>query len=101
MAKYKFRPRALADLNEIWDYTVKTWDEAQAQYYLNGLRDALELIVKQPGLGRQRDDLHPDLLTANYSKHVIFYLHHDWGIDVVRVLHGSRDVPQHFKDKPT
>ena len=97
MGEYRLRPRAIADLDEIWEYTVSTWNEAQAERYLTGLRDALALLVDQPELGRTRSDLHPGLMVANYSKHLIFYLREAWGIDVVRVLHGSQDVGAHFK----
>ena len=33
----KLRPRAEADLDGIWDYTVDTWSEAQAVDYLSGM----------------------------------------------------------------
>jgi plasmid stabilization system protein ParE len=36
VAEYRLRPRAIADLDEIWDYTVSTWNEAQAERYLMG-----------------------------------------------------------------
>jgi len=97
VAEYRLRPRAIADLDEIWDYTVSTWSEAQAERYLMGLRDALALLMDQPELGRRRNDLHPGLMVAKYSKHLIFYLREGWGIDVVRVLHGSQDVGEHFE----
>lgn len=97
MGEYRLRPRAVADLDDIWDYTLNTWGVAQAERYFAGLRDALEELAERPGLGRQRDDLHPGLLVSSYAKHLIFYLRAKWGVDVVRVLHGSQDVPQYFK----
>jgi toxin ParE1/3/4 len=93
VSEYRLRPRAIADLDEIWDYTSSNWSEAQAERYLLGLRDALAVLKDQPELGRARNDLHPGLRVSIYSKHLIFYLHEEWGIDVVRVLHGSQDVP--------
>jgi toxin ParE1/3/4 len=96
VSEYRLRPRAIADLDEIWDYTASTWSEAQAERYLLGLRDALALLSARPELGRARNDLHPGLKVANYSKHLIFYLPEAWGIDVVRVLHGSQDIPALF-----
>ena len=97
MSEYRLRPRAIADLDEIWDYTIRTWSEAQAERYLVGLRDALAVLKDQPELGRSRNDLHPGLRVSNYSRHLIFYVREEWGIDVVRVLHGSQDVRAHFE----
>jgi plasmid stabilization system protein ParE len=48
-------------------------------------------------LGRARNHLHPELSVSNYSKHLAFYLRDEWGIDVVRVLQGSQDIPALFK----
>jgi toxin ParE1/3/4 len=101
VAEYRLRPRAIADLDEIWDYTVETWNEDQAERYLAGLHDALELLAAQPEIGRSRSDLHPGLLASNYAKHLIFYCRAAWGIDVVRVLHGSQDVPEYFRNSST
>jgi toxin ParE1/3/4 len=96
VGEYRLRPRAIADLDEIWDYTASTWSEAQAERYVLGLRDALAVLKDHPELGRGRNDLHPGLRVSNYSKHLIFYLREEWGIDVVRVLHGSQDIPALF-----
>lgn len=92
MSEYRLRPRAIADLDEIWDYTVETWNEVQAERYVLGLRDDLELLAEQPGLGRARDELHSGLRSSIYSRHIIFYQRADWGVDVVRILHVSRDI---------
>ena len=97
MSEYRLRPRAIADLEEIWDYTVGTWNEVQAERYVLSLRDDLEMLAEQPGLGRARDDLHPGLRASISSRHIIFYQRADWGVDVVRILHVSRDIaPDEF-----
>jgi hypothetical protein len=31
VGEYRLRPRAISDLDEIWDYTASTWSEAQAE----------------------------------------------------------------------
>jgi toxin ParE1/3/4 len=33
MAKYKFTKKAVKDLSDIWNYTVDTWSENQADKY--------------------------------------------------------------------
>ncbi len=92
MSEYRLEPRAIADLDEIWDFTVERWSEAQAERYVLGLRDDLQMLADQPALGRSRDDLHAGLRAWIYSRHVVFYTPAEWGVEVVRILHSSRDV---------
>lgn len=92
MSEYRLRPAAIADLDEIWEYTVRLWGTTQAERYLEGLRDAFDVLADQPGVGRARNDLHPGLLVSLYSRHLIFYQRAGWGIDIVRILHGSLDI---------
>jgi toxin ParE1/3/4 len=97
LSEYQFRPRALADLDEVLDVATEAWNEFQADRYLLGLRDDLEMLAEQPGLGRARDDLHPGLRAFLYSRHIVFYQGAARGIDVVRILHVRRDIsPEEF-----
>ena len=47
-------------------------------------------------MGRARDELAPDVRSFPFGRYVIFYMPLDDGIDVVRVLHGARDVDAVF-----
>ena len=35
-------PAARADLEEIWDYTARTWGKAQAERYILEIREAVD-----------------------------------------------------------
>ena len=37
MAKYYFTNKAVDDLSEIWNYTIETWSEMQAEKYYDCL----------------------------------------------------------------
>jgi toxin ParE1/3/4 len=52
LSEYRLKPRAIADLDEIWDFTVERWSEAQAERYILGLRDDFDMLADQPLLGR-------------------------------------------------
>ena len=91
-AEYRLRPRALADVDELWDYTKDAWSEQRAVRYVTALHDDLQMFAEQPGLGRARDDLMRGLRGYLSSRHVIFYQSAEWGIDIVRILHVSRDI---------
>ncbi len=92
MSEYRLKPRAITDLDEIWDFTVEHWNETQAERYIHGLREDLEMLSSQPWLGRTRDDLHPGLRGWVYSRHVVFYVPAEWGVEIIRILHSSRDI---------
>jgi toxin ParE1/3/4 len=47
-------------------------------------------------IGRSRDELAPGMRSFPVGRYVVFYLPLDDGIDVVRVLHGARDIETVF-----
>ena len=47
-------------------------------------------------MGRVRDELEPGMRSFPFGRYVIFYMPIDEGIDVVRVLHGARDIDAIF-----
>ena len=55
-----------------------------------------KLLAREPGLGRVRDDLMPELQSFPFERYVIFYRRVHKGIEVVRVLHSARDVGAQF-----
>ena len=42
MLKFYLSNKAVEDLNDIWDYTVKTWSENQAEIYYSLLMDSCQ-----------------------------------------------------------
>lgn len=51
-------------------------------------------------MGRARHELATNLRSFPFGRYVIFYSPVEGGIDVVRVLHSSRDVDTAFGDEP-
>src|SRR5262245_20266688 len=61
------------------------------------LRDELDrgirVLAQSPLLGRERTDLQPELSSHTVAgQYLVFYRRIDAGIELVRVLHGSRDI---------
>jgi len=54
--------------------------------------EQFRVLATQPMLGRARDELAPGMRSLPFGRYVIFHVPLDDGIDVVRVLHGARDV---------
>lgn len=85
------RPRAFADLIEIWEYIADD-SPASATRFLGLVEDTLDGLARQPSMGRARDELADHLRSFPIGRYVVYYLPLDDGIDLVRMLHGSRDI---------
>jgi toxin ParE1/3/4 len=83
------------DLDLIADYTIRNWGTNQADEYLARIEDGLNLLARNPSVGRICDALQPGLHRFELEKHVVFYLCEPDGILVVRILHQSM-VPDRY-----
>ncbi len=63
---------------------------------MDHIDEQFRVLATQPSMGRARDELAPDVRSFPFGRYVIFYMPLDDGIDVVRVLHGARDVDAVF-----
>ncbi len=90
-------PQANLDLLEIWDY-ISEASEERADRVLDGINERCRMLAVFPQAGRERNDLIVGLRSLIVGNYVIFYQPIDDGIEVLRVLHGSRDVPGVFDE---
>jgi toxin ParE1/3/4 len=96
MAKVLKRPRAKSDLLDIWDYIADDSFD-QADKFLDLIESKLQTLSRNPGLGRKREDLLSGLRSFPISNtYIVFYQEIEDGIDVIRVLHGSRNIEEIF-----
>ena len=95
MSQVTRRPLAEADILEIWDYIADDSLTA-ADRWVDHLDEQFRVLATQPSMGRARDELAPDVRSFPFGRYVIFYMPLDDGIDVVRVLHGARDIDAVF-----
>ncbi|MDH6303432.1 toxin ParE1/3/4 [Parabacteroides sp. PF5-5] len=93
MAKYRFTNKAVEDLSNIWNYTVKTWSERQADLYYRMLIELCRDIADNPALGKNYEEISESLYGFIANKHIIFYrvISQD-EVEIVRILHGSMDL---------
>ncbi len=96
MAVYRLSRKAATDLNGIYEYTIVNFGLAQAQNYLNGLHDCCGNLARQPTLGRQANQLAPELRRYEHRSHVVFYVLEEDSVTIVRVLHKSMDARRHL-----
>lgn len=88
---YRFTPAARADIEEIWNHTVSNWSFDQAQNYVRAIQEICVLIVSQPHLARERNEISPPVRIHAHGKHLIIYrIERDY-IDVVRIVHSRQN----------
>ena len=85
-------PTSHRDYGEIWDYVAQHGGTPAADALLRSFDDALRLISDFPGIGQARPELRPRLRSFPVGTYLLFYRPLRGGIEVVRVLHGARDV---------
>ena len=83
---------ARADLSEIWDYYAGRAGRRQADKIVREISDALRPIEDYPFAGRARDEVRPGLRSITARPYVIFYRMRDDVAEIVRILHGRRDL---------
>jgi toxin ParE1/3/4 len=89
------RPLAETDILEIWDYIADDSLTA-ADRWVDHLDEQFRVLATQPMMGRARDELALGVRSFPFGRYVVFYVPLDDGIDVVRVLHGARDIDAVF-----
>jgi toxin ParE1/3/4 len=93
--KLRFRPDALRDLEEIQDYIAE--DNPTAAARLTGfLHKTCAFLADNPNAGRARPELRPDLRSFPARRYVIFYHLLGDTLEIVNVVHGSRDIETMF-----
>ncbi len=95
MPKIVHRPLALRDLDEIWDYIAQDSPEA-ADHFVDKVEKQCRLLAEFSNIGTRCETIYPALRFLVVDKYLLFYLPLDDGIEVVRVLHGARDLESLF-----
>jgi toxin ParE1/3/4 len=98
MPKASLSTRAKTDLLKIGAYTMRTWGEAQAIRYLEGLERCTKMLAEKPALGRPCDWIRPGLYRYETGRHVVFYRKKLKGVFVVRILHQSMLPDRQFNE---
>jgi toxin ParE1/3/4 len=57
-----------------------------------------QLLADNPKIGRTHDEFIHNLRSFPYRDYIIFYFQIENGIEIYRVLHGTRDIDALFED---
>ncbi len=92
MARYTRSARAEEDLLDIWSF-IAPEDLDAADRLLDRIDQACALLADMPAMGRARPDLGRDFRYFPVGSYLILYRQRTDAIEIVRVVHGARYLP--------
>ncbi len=95
----KLTLQAEEDLQEIYVYGRETWGKERAQLFIIVLYDRFQFLCGNPEIGRKREEFYPGCRSWVFESYVIFYQVKDAYIEVIGVVHGSKDINRYFRDE--
>lgn len=95
MPRIQRTAQAEEDLIEIWTYISQDNPDA-ADRVLDAIEERFYTLVDNSLMGRLRPDIAPELRYFLVGKYLILYRTISDGIQIVRVIHGARDLPNVF-----
>lgn len=91
MNECRFRPAAEDDLEEIGDFIARD-NPQRALTFIRHLREKCAKLAAMPESAPRRPNLGSEIRSRPAGNYVIFYRPVDGGIEVIRILHASRDL---------
>jgi len=92
--------QAKQDLIEIWVYVADN-NPAAAEKLLDTLNKKIGMLADHPLLGPARPDIAPDLRYLISGNYLILYRVIGDSVEIVRVLHGARNLSALFRGDET
>ena len=99
MAQVFQTPQAELDLLEIWLFIAED-NEPDADRLIRRIVDRYRKLAEDPKLGRERNKLGQSVCSWPVSNYLVFYRPRPDGIELLRVLHGARDLEALFEHDP-
>jgi toxin ParE1/3/4 len=96
--RYHVLPAADRDLDDQAAYLAQEASLETALRFYDAASVTFGKLARMPGIGQQRESPNPRLAglrvwrVEGFEKHLIFYRPVNEGIEIVRVLHGARDI---------
>jgi toxin ParE1/3/4 len=98
MRDYTIAPLARRDISAAYRYIAKNNFPA-ADRWLSDLYDRFRLIAQNAEMGQLRPDLMLDLRSMSFGNYILFFRQRTSSTEIVRIIHGSRDISKIFQGK--
>ncbi len=96
MARVIRSVQAQQDLEVILDYLDSQSTEA-ADRFATKFDEACDLHAEHPRIGASSEEYAPNLRHFTVWNYAIFYRPIEDGIELIRIIHGARDIPKLFE----
>lgn len=91
MARVFYTAQADADLLDLWDYIAQD-NPTAATAQLRQIAASCQTLADMPGISRARPEIRRGLRTWPIGSYLVLHRDTAGGIEVVRVVHGARDL---------
>lgn len=101
----RWRPRAIDDISDAYLHIARDSSSA-AERLLDAVEDAVRLLLAHPGAGKRREFRSAAAQgvrswpVRGFESYLIFYMAAGDGLEIVRFIHGARDIPRLLEDEP-
>jgi toxin ParE1/3/4 len=96
MARVTRSTKAQQDLEEILDYLDSQSMDA-SERFATKFDQACDLHAHNPLIGARSEEYAPRLRHFTVWNYAIFYRPIEDGIQIIRIIHGARDIPKLFE----
>lgn len=97
MRGYILARAARSDLSEIWEYIAQDNITAATRVILD-LEAAMDRLAEMPNLGHRHGSLSDRYRCWSVYSYLIVYLPDTSPLEIARVVHGQRDLPDLLKE---
>ncbi len=92
MNRFHITDQAKLDLEGIWLF-IASDDIDAADGMITNIIARFSILADSPEMGRSRDELVAGLRSFPVENYAVYYRKLAVGIEIVRILHGARDIP--------
>lgn len=93
--KIRRLPRAIRDVDAIWLH-IASVDPVAATRMVDRLAQGVARLADYPKSGPARPDIGGGVRSVTIGRYIVLYLVERESIDIVRVLHGAREMDGFF-----
>jgi toxin ParE1/3/4 len=93
MKRFRVARQAQEDLEDLW-MRIARGSIRNADRFVAKLVGKFPTLAALPDLGSSYEELAPGLRGMVVGNYVVFYRRIAEGVEIVRVLHGARDLPE-------
>jgi len=95
MARVRRSEQAQEDLETILDYLDRQSAQVADRFAVK-FDETCDFYAAHPRIGEAAREYAPNLYHFTVWNYAVFYRPFDGGIELIRIIHGSRDIPKRF-----